>query len=82
MKWQALTTFAPSTSASLNGGCDLSHDGEEHPAKPEIWQIARLRSLIDSLALAGGGMAGVYVSDLLDPSNVSGNQTHRKDRPD
>jgi hypothetical protein len=55
---------------------------KEHLAKPEIWQSAALCWLIDSLALAGAGMAGVHVSDLLDPSNVSGNQTRRKDRPD
>jgi hypothetical protein len=60
----------------------FSHDGEEHPAKQEIWQSAALRWLIDSLALAGAGMAGVYVSDLLDPPNVSGNQTRKKDWPD
>jgi hypothetical protein len=41
-----------------------------------------LRWLIDSFALAAAGMAGVYVSDLLDPSNVSGNQTRRKDWSD
>jgi hypothetical protein len=41
-----------------------------------------LRLLVDSLALAGAGMAGVYVGDLLDPSNLSGNQTRRKDWPD
>jgi hypothetical protein len=83
MKGQALTaidieTFAPSTSAALERLRPFSHDGEEHPAKPEIWRSAALRWLIDSLALAGAGMAGVYVSDLLDPSHVSANQTAGK----
>jgi hypothetical protein len=88
MKRQALTAidieaFTPSTSAALDERLrPFSHDSEEHLVKQEIWQSAALRWLIDSLALAGGGIAGIHISDLLDPLNVSGNQTHRKDWPD
>ena len=87
MKKQALTveieTFTPSTSIALDERRQpVSHDGGDYPSKPEIRPRMALRWLIDSLALAGAGMAGVYVSDLLDPSNVSGNQTSRKDWPD
>jgi hypothetical protein len=57
----------------------VSLDGGDYPSKPETRRRAALRWLIDSLALAGAGMAGLYVGVWLDPSNVSGNQTSRED---
>jgi hypothetical protein len=60
----------------------ISHDSGDHPSKPETRRRAALRWLIDSLALAGAGMAGVYVDVLLDSSDVSNDQTSRKDEPD
>jgi hypothetical protein len=59
----------------------VSHDSGDDPSKPETRPRAALRWLIDSLAIAGAGMAGVYVGVWLDPSDVSGEQTGRKDRP-
>jgi hypothetical protein len=56
---------------SLNGGDCLS--------KPETRRSAALCWFIDTLALAGAAMAGVYVSDWLDPSKISGNRTDGKD---
>jgi hypothetical protein len=88
MKKQALTTieieaFAPSTLTALDEQPrSVSHDDEEHPPKPEIWRSAALRWFIDTLAVAGAGMAGVYVGVWLDEPNVSGDQTSKKDRPD
>jgi hypothetical protein len=57
----------------------VSLDGGDHPSKPETRRSAALRSFVDTLALAGAAMAGVYVGDWLDPSNVSGNRTDGKD---
>ena len=82
MKTQALTvieieTFTLSTS--------IAPDERRQPVshgKPETRPRKALRWLIDSLALAGAGMTGVYVSDLLDLSNLSRNQNGRKDWPD
>ena len=54
----------------------VSHDGGDYPSKPETLGRAALRWLIDSLALAG---AGLYVGVWFDPSDISGNQTSRKD---
>ena len=88
MKKQALTvieieTFTLSSSIAPDERRQpVSPNGGDYPSKPETRRRAALRWLIDSLALAGAGMAGVYVGDLLDPSNVSGNQTRRKDWPD
>jgi hypothetical protein len=85
MNKQALTaidieTFAQSTSAALDElRRPVSHDEQEHRPKPETGRSAALRWLIDTLAVAGAGMAGVYVGVWLDPSNVSGNQTDGKD---
>jgi hypothetical protein len=58
-----------------------SRDSGDCPSKPETRPRAALRWLIDSLAIAGAGMAGVYVGVLLDPSSVSDDQTSRKDGP-
>ena len=60
----------------------VSLDGGDYLSKPETRRSAALRSFIDTLAFAGAAMAGVYVSDWLDPPNVSGNQTSREDQPD
>jgi hypothetical protein len=60
----------------------VSDDSGDYPSKPETPPRAALRWLIDSLAVARVGMAGVYVGVLLDPSDVSGDQADRKDRPD
>jgi hypothetical protein len=59
----------------------VSHDPGDYPSKPETRRRAALRWLIDSLAIAGAAMAGVYVGVLLDPSDVSGEQTGRTDGP-
>jgi hypothetical protein len=85
MNKQALATieieaFALSRSTAPNDQRQpVSHDGGDYPSKPETWRRAALRWLIDSLATAGAGMAGVYVGVWLDPSDVSGEQTGRKD---
>jgi hypothetical protein len=60
----------------------VSHDSGDYSSKPETRPRAALRWLIDSLAVAGAGMAGVYVDVLLDPSEASDDQTSRKDGPD
>ena len=81
MNKRALTTieieaFALSSSTAPDERRQpVSHDGGDYPSKPETRPRAALRWLIDTLALAGAGMAGVYVGVWLDPSNVSGNQT-------
>ena len=85
MKTQALTVIEIETSTlSTSIAPDerrqpVSHAGGGYPSKPETRPRKALRWLIDSLALGGAGMAGVYVSDLLDPSNVPGNQARGKD---
>jgi hypothetical protein len=50
----------------------VSLDGGDYPSKPETPRRAAVRWFIDTLALAGAGMAGVYVGVWLDPRNVSG----------
>ena len=57
----------------------VSLDGGDYLSKPETRRSAALCWFIDTLALAGAAMAGVYVGDWLDPSNVSGNRTDGKD---
>ncbi len=64
MKEQALTTIetesvAPSRPASEDSGAHASHPGTRGRAA--------LRWFIETLALAGCGMAGVYVGVWLDP---------------
>ena len=90
MKKQALTvieieTFALSTSAVLDElRRPVSEDAGAYSSAPETRRRSALRWLIDSWALAGAGMAGVYVCDLLDPSHVPGNQekqNHDEPRP-
>jgi hypothetical protein len=53
----------------------VSLDGADYSSKPETRGRAALRWFIDTLALAGCGMAGVYVGVWLDPPDDPGNQT-------
>lgn len=88
MNKRALTTieieaFALSSSTAPDEQRQpVSHDGGDYPSKPATRPRAALHWVIDTLALAGAGMAGVYVGDWLDQPNVSGDQTSRKDRRD
>jgi hypothetical protein len=73
MKRRALTAIEIETFTLSNSMAPderrqpVSRDGGDYPSKPETGPRMALRWLIDSLALSGAGMAGVYVSDLLDP---------------
>jgi hypothetical protein len=70
----------PSTLSAPDERCEpVSLDGGDYPSKPETRRRAALRGFIDTLAFAGAAMAGVYVGEWLDPSNVSGNRTDGKD---
>ena len=78
-----IDALAPSTLTAPDERREpVSLDGGDYPSKPETRRRAALRWFIDTLALAGAAMAGVYVGVWLDPPNVSGDQTSRKDRPD
>jgi hypothetical protein len=85
MKKQSLTAIeidalAPSTLTAPDERREpVSLDGGDYPSNPETRGRAALRWFIDTLALAGCGMAGVYVGVWLDEPNVSGNLTDRKD---
>ena len=69
-----IETFALSTSAALDERRrPVSEDDGDYPSKPETRRRATLRWLIDSLALAGAGMAGIYVGVWLDPPNSNPN---------
>ena len=70
------STYAPASGASQ------SLDRGDDPSKPETRGRAALRWFVGALAFAGAGMAGVYIGVWLDPPNVSGDQTGRKDGPD
>jgi hypothetical protein len=59
----------------------VSLDGRDYSSRPETRGRAALRWFIDTLALAGCGMAGVYVGVWLDEPNVSDNRL-QEDRPD
>jgi hypothetical protein len=72
--------LAPSTLISPDERQEpVSLDGGDCLSKPETRGRAALRWFIDSFALASCSMAGVYVGDWLDPSNVSGDRTDGKD---
>jgi hypothetical protein len=74
-----IETFALSTSATVDERLPpVSHDDQEHLPKPETGGSAALSWLIDAFAIAGAGMAGVYVGVLLDPWHASDNQTSGK----
>jgi hypothetical protein len=85
MKKQALTAIEidalpPSTLTAPDERREpVSLDGGDYPSKPETRGRAALRWFIDSLALGGCGMAGVYVGVWLDEPNVSGDQISGKD---
>ena len=75
-----IEAHAPSTLISPDERREpVSLDGGDYLSKPETRRSAALRWFIDTLALAGAAMAGVYLGDWLDPSNVCGNQTDGKD---
>ena len=84
MNKRALTVIeieapAPSTLISPDERREpVSLDGGDYPSKPQTRRRAVLRWFIDTLALAGGGMAGVYVGVWLDEPNVSGDQIKGK----
>lgn len=71
MKKQGLTTIGVETSAPSAARDEPprpdSEDSEAYAAKPEGRGRAALRWFIDTLALAGCGMAGVYVGVWLEP---------------
>ncbi len=77
MKKQTLTTigietFAPSTSDAPDDPPQrVSQNSEAYASKQEAGPRPALRWFVDTLALAGAGMAGVYVGVWLDP-NVQG----------
>jgi hypothetical protein len=77
----AAAKAATGPTASTEQRQPISHNSD-YPSAPETRSRAALRWLIDCLALAGAGMAGVHVGVLLDPSDASDGQTNRKDRPD
>ena len=80
MKKQALTAIEiDALTAPDERREPVSLGGGGYPSKPETRRRAALRGFIDTLAFAGAAMAGVYVGDWLDPSNVSGNRTDGKD---
>jgi hypothetical protein len=75
-----IEALAPSTFISPDERREpVSLDGGDYLSRPETRRSAALRSFVDTLAFAGAAMAGVYLGDCLDPSNVSGNQTDGKD---
>jgi hypothetical protein len=88
MNKRVLTTieieaFAPSSSTAPDErGRPISHEGRDCPSKPEPRRRAALRWFIDSLAIAGAGMAGVHVGVWLDPPADSDDPTSRKDKSD
>ena len=74
-----IEALAPSTLISPEWREPVSLDGGDYLSKPETRRSAALRWFIDTLALAGAAMAGIYVGDCLEPSNVSGKRTDGKD---
>jgi hypothetical protein len=69
-----IETFALSTSAALDERRrPVSEDDGDYPSKPETRTPAARSWLIDSLAIAGAGMAGVYLGDWLDSPNSNPN---------
>jgi hypothetical protein len=85
MKKQALTAIeidalAPSTLTAPDERREpVSLDGGDYRSKPETRGRAALRWFIDSLALGGCGMAGIYVGVWLYEPNVPGDQISGKD---
>jgi hypothetical protein len=56
----------------------VSFDGGDYLSTPETRWSATLRWFIDTLALAGAGMAGVYVGVWLDEPNVPSDRPAEK----
>ena len=75
-----IEVLAPSILSAPDERCEpVSLDGGDYASKPETRGRAALRWFIDTLALAGCGMAGVYVGVWLDEPNVPGDQISGKD---
>ena len=75
-----IEALAPSTFISPDERREpASLDGGDYLSKPETRRSAASCWFINTLALAGAAMAGVYVGDRLDGSNVSGKRTDGKD---
>lgn len=75
-----IEVLAPSTlTASDEPREPVSLDCEDCSSKPETRGRAALRWFIDNLAVAGCGMAGVYVGVWLDEPNVPGDLIGGKD---
>ena len=55
-------------------------DDRRRPVSHETQEPAALRWLMNTLAHAGAGMAGIYGGIWFDPSNVSDDQANRKDQ--
>ena len=87
MKKQALTTteieaLAPSTlTAPDERRAWVSLDGGDYPSEPETRGRPALRWFFQTLAFAGAGMAGVYISAWLDPPMSPETKTE-EDGPD
>jgi hypothetical protein len=70
-----IEALAPSTLTSPDERREpVSLHGGDYLSKSETRRSATLRWFIDTLALAGAAMAGVYVGDWLDPSNSNPNR--------
>jgi hypothetical protein len=79
MKKQALTrteveTLAPGTSAAFDQWLlPVSEDDGADLSEPRTRRRARLHWFIETLALAGGAMAGIYVAAWLEPPESAPN---------
>ena len=75
-----IEVLAPSTLTAPDERREpVSLDGGDYSSKPETRGRAALRWFIDTLALAGCGMAGVYVGVWVDEPNVPGDQISGKE---
>ena len=74
-----IEALAPSTLSAPERCEPVSLDGGDYPSKPETRGRAALRWFIESLALGGCGMAGIYVGVWLYEPNVPGDQINGKD---
>jgi hypothetical protein len=74
LKTTGIEAFALSSSTARDKRRQrVSHDEQEHLPQPETGRSAARRWPIDTLALAGAWMAGVYVGVWLDPPNSNPN---------
>jgi hypothetical protein len=77
-----IEALAPSTLISPDERREpVSLDGGHYLSTAETRRSAALRWFIDTLALAGAAMAGVYVGDCLDPPTTPSARP-QEDRPD